>query len=315
MKPLKDLKDEILANKLNHFYVFYGQDFGLRKHYIDRIQKSYGKKQLVDSVKIINDSLKQGSLFKTNAVKIVYNDLDILDAKSEYISNFIKRVTSDCVILVYEEEYPNSTLFKEFEEYITHFPRVNDDIAEEFVEGEIKLSVSSRKELASNCSNDYNLICLEADKIRHYAKSKNISEQSAYEELSNQNQLVVKPEPFSVDEMMNDILIGDFKSLAYWHKLITTYYPDSFFIYLNGIFNSFLIAYLIVKHGRYEGSNKAYELNLPWNRTKAIRELIIPYDADSLLEYAYEVACLDEKVKTGKLQQSELLDYFMCSIL
>ena len=31
MKNLKDLKEDILANKINKFYVFYGEDFGLRK--------------------------------------------------------------------------------------------------------------------------------------------------------------------------------------------------------------------------------------------------------------------------------------------
>ena len=41
MKNLKDLKEDILANKINKFYVFYGEDFGLRKHYIDYLSKKY----------------------------------------------------------------------------------------------------------------------------------------------------------------------------------------------------------------------------------------------------------------------------------
>ena len=43
MKQLKDLKEEILANNIKNFYVFYGQDFGLRQHYIHKIGSYYDK--------------------------------------------------------------------------------------------------------------------------------------------------------------------------------------------------------------------------------------------------------------------------------
>ena len=32
MKRLEDLKEELLADKLQKFYVFYGEDYGIRKH-------------------------------------------------------------------------------------------------------------------------------------------------------------------------------------------------------------------------------------------------------------------------------------------
>ena len=37
MKKLEDLKKELLQDKVNSFYVFYGEDFGIRKHYINKI--------------------------------------------------------------------------------------------------------------------------------------------------------------------------------------------------------------------------------------------------------------------------------------
>ena len=36
MTPLKELKENILNNNIQNFYVFYGEDSGLRKHYIDK---------------------------------------------------------------------------------------------------------------------------------------------------------------------------------------------------------------------------------------------------------------------------------------
>ena len=41
MKSLKDLKDDILHKKFNKFYVFCGDDYGLRHHYIQEIKKYF----------------------------------------------------------------------------------------------------------------------------------------------------------------------------------------------------------------------------------------------------------------------------------
>lgn len=315
MKALKDLKDEIIAKQFQKFYVFYGEDFGLRRHYIQEIKKSFNKIQVVDFASQISSSNTGKGLFKTKQIKIVYNDVEFAKLKADKIQDFIKRITDDCVILVYEEELENTTLFKEFNNHITHFPRVNTNIAEEFIDNEIKLSKQSKAELAKNCKNDYNLICLESDKIRSYASSKNISDQSAYDELNNQGQLVYEYEPFNIDELMDDVLKAEFHNLAYWSNIISKKYKDHFWIYLNAVFNNYLIAYLLVRYGRYEGSNRAYDYGLPWGRTKTLREYAIPYSADDLLESAYEIACLDEKVKSGKIQSDELFDRFLCTIL
>ena len=41
MKNLKDLKEEIINKQFQHFYVFYGEDYGLRDHYIKEIAKQF----------------------------------------------------------------------------------------------------------------------------------------------------------------------------------------------------------------------------------------------------------------------------------
>ena len=151
MKNLKDLKEDILANKINKFYVFYGEDFGLRKHYIDYLSKKYSKKTIVNNALNLGNSFGGGNLFKTTTLYVVPGDLDFAKLKKDKIEEFITKIDkNDCVILDYEDDITNTSLYKNFDEKVTYFPEVNDNIAQQFVESELKLDIASKEELAKN---------------------------------------------------------------------------------------------------------------------------------------------------------------------
>ena len=76
-----------------------------------------------------------------------------------------------------------------------------------------------------------------------------------------------------------------------------------------------VLAYFLVKDGRLNGGNKAYDLKFRWGRIKKLREFVIPYDAPTLLQMAYEVADIDAKVKNGKLEKEKVIDYIICLII
>jgi DNA polymerase III delta subunit len=316
MKNLKDLKEDILANKINKFYVFYGEDFGLRKHYIDYLSKKYSKKTIVNNALNLSNSFGGGNLFKTTTLYVVPGDLDFARLKKDKIEEFITKIDkNDCVILDYEDDITNTSLYKNFDENVTYFPEVSDNIAQQFVQSELKLDIASKEELAKNCHNNYNKILLEADKIRSFAQAKNISEQAAYNELFTQNQLLFEYPEFHSYALMDDILKGNFRALSFWYHIVQEKFQEQFWIALESIFQDYIIAYLIVKYGKYQGGNIAYEYKYNWGRIKTIRDYIIPYDADSLLQTAYEVAKLDEMIKTGKLAKEKLFDYFLCVVI
>lgn len=316
MTPLKDLKENILAGKLNHFYVFYGPDSGLRHHYISKISESYDIVRSLPSMEGISASSRGSGLFKTSQLSIVYNDLEFAKWKTSSLLKYITSLTEDCIILVYEEELGSSNLFKNFSQYITYFPTVQDNIALEFVDSEVSLSLESKLELARNCENNYSNICLESDKIKNYAQAKGINEQIAYDNLKLENQLLYKYPDYNPRDLMNDILQGDFQQLGYWCTVINKLYSDKFWIMLNSIFTDYLIAYCIQSEGnKYKGSSKAYNLGLPWGRTKEIRDFVMPYDSEYLFETAMKVADLDLKVKSGQISQDKLFDYFITIII
>lgn len=316
MKNLKDLKEEILNNQINNFYVFYGEDFGLRKHYIDYLNKKFNKKLVIMHISDLSDNMTGRNLFKLKTLYVIPQDLDFLKERKDKVSAFINKIDKDdCIILDYDMDITNSNFFKNFEEYITYFPEVEDNIAYQFVSSELQLDTLSKEELAKNCHNNYNKILLEADKIKCFANENNISEQNAYNDLYIQNQLLYEYPEFHSYELMNDILKGNFKALSFWYRIVQANFQEQFWIALESIFQDYIIAYLIVKYGKYQGGNIAYAFKFNWGRIKIIRDFIIPYEADYLLQNAYEVAKLDEMIKTGKLSKDKLFDYFLCIIL
>lgn len=315
MKMLENLKKDILNNKIESFYVFYGEDYGIRKHYIDKLKTYFDRVTVVDSCEDISNSIVAKSLFKLKELYIVYNDEEFAKLSKMKIQTFINRLKDKTLILIYEEPLDSSVLFKEFSSYITYFPVVQDNIALEFVDSEMKLMEESKKDIIFDCKNNYNNILMEADKVKNYAEAKSLSEQNSYESLRLKQQTLDEMEPFRSDIMMNDILSGNFNNIGYWLNICKKKDLERFFISLTSIFNDFLIAYYILEYGYYKGSSLAYEIGLPWGRIKRIRDLHIPVSKEYLIDCAYKVAELDKFMKLGKINKDELVDYFVSLIV
>ena len=315
MKNLKDLKEDILNNKIEKFYVFYGEDYGLRHHYIEQIGKHFDKIEPIYDMESFVKTQTGGGLFKKKRLLVAHGEVEFAKQKAFQIQSFISKLNLDSFILCFEQELPSTTLWKEFNDYITYFPVVDDKISLQFVDSELSLNQKSKEELAGNCLKNYNNILLEADKIRNYAQAKGLSEQTAYDDLYNKHQLLYEYEEFHSYNLMNDLLKGNISKLGYWYNLVNANFQEEFWIALESIMDDYLIAYLIVQNGRYNGGNKAYDMGLPWFRIKMIRDFAIPYDANYLLEAAFKVSKLDNDIKTGKLEKEKLFDYFICNII
>lgn len=313
MKKLETLKTDLLQDKVENFYVFYGEDYGIRRHYIERLKTYFQKISYMDNCDSVSKVIVAKSLFNLKELIIIYDDQEFPKLTREQIQTFINRLKDKTILLIYEEPLTNTTLFKDFDKYITYFPVVQDNIAKEFVDSELKLSLEYREQFGYNCLNNYNNILLEADKVKNYAQSTGISEQNSYESLLNKKQVLEQLEDYDSGQMMNDVLVGDYRRLSYWINIVKTKDVDRFQYTLMFIFYDYLIAYLIKKYGKYEGSSRAYRYGLPWGRAKVIRELDINsfQSEEQLLNAAYSISQLDVDLKQGKISKENLIDIFI----
>ena len=317
MKKIEDLKRDILEGKLEHFYVFYGEDYGIRKHYIDKIKTFFkSKPTYAENYEGIKFGSRSVSLFgNNNQLVIAHDDVEFANLKAKEIQQFINNLSTYTVIFVYEDALESSTLFKEFDQYITNFPVVQDNIALEFVTDEIKLYRTEAEKIARNCGNNYNNILLETSKIKNYAEYKNVSIQNAYDTLDSKGQLIQKIDEFDAHEFMNDVLKGNMQNISYWYEVIKNN-PDKLFMSLMTIFNDYLIAGILSRYGKWSGGTEAYNrCNLSWNRIKTIRDFVLDADYESYFDKAFKIATIDLEVKSGRLSKDNIIDYMIDYVL
>lgn len=315
MKKLEDLKSEILNGNIQRFYVFYGEDYGIRKHYIDKLATFFNRREFLDSCEDVSSKTITVSLFKTTTLYVIYGDLSFARQNKNQIQTFINRLKDDTVVLVLEDEQPSTTLFKEFSQYITYFPVVQKNIAVEFVDSELRLSQESKEELAFNCNNNYNNILMESDKVRSYSEARDISEQNAYNALESTNQLLFEYPEYDSGIFMNYVLCENYNDISYWVKLIKSKYIDKFYTTLMFIFTDYLIAYLVRKYGKWDGSSRAYNYGLSWGRAKVIRDLPLLQQSDYYLQCAFRVSEIDVKIKNGRLLREDVIDEFISQVI
>ena len=74
MRKLEDLKTDLLNDKLENFYIFFGSDVGIRKHYIDKISTYFSQKISVSDWNEIKSLSTTKSLFSLKQLFLVYND-------------------------------------------------------------------------------------------------------------------------------------------------------------------------------------------------------------------------------------------------
>lgn len=309
MKKLEDLKTEILNNKINNFYVFYGEDFGIRKHYINKISETFGGSIYLNDYNEVSSMTVTKGLFTIKKLLVIYNDQEFLKLNDKQLATFIERLNKYTVIFDYDTLA--ETYIKKFDNYCTYFPEVETIIATEFIEDEVNLINKDKNNLAYNCENNYSNILLECDKIKNYAEYSNLSQQNAYENLEIQKQMIKRVDEFDCNAFMDDVLTNNRDRISYWSELITKNYNDEFWYNLNRIFIDFIIAYYIKAYGVYKCGSILYNLGLPWIRTKHLRELPIVYSKEYLLELANSVAGLDKKVKQGRIANTDVFDRFI----
>lgn len=316
MKRLEDLKKDLLDGKVENFYVFYGEDYGIRHHYVEKINSFYpGPITCLDTYESVKNTNRSMLLFgPTKRIVLIYNDIDFLKLNEYDISKFIQGLVNTICIFIYEKIDENSDLFTKFDNYITYFPVVQPSIATEFVNSEIKLIKDDASILAYRCDDNYSNILLESDKIKEYASAHNISQQSAYEVLNMSNQLIEKCDDFNPNFFIEDLLTQNARNYGYWYDIINKK-PDQFYMSLTFMFYDLLIAVILKLHGYSKGSSRAYNLKLPWGRVKVIRDLDIPYTSDDLAYMAHRLVSMDTSIKSGDLDKTKIADYVFNELL
>ena len=311
MKSLIDLKKDILDDKLDTFYVFTGEEYMIRRIYYEKIAQKYGKLKRFDSVQGIYMELEKKSLFALKNVLLCYNDLEFLKQKEKTYERLLKLSKNNIVILVYDEIPEKGPFRKVFEDYITQFNKVTDDIALKYVNKESKtpIAIHFEEKIAFNCNNSYGAIIEEMNKYNYYKQinpDDNI-DPKVYSCLFYDRKMIPTPKEFA-----NAFISTDVNKLREYIKILK---DNNILGYLPELYSTIVIALFIKIYGKWNGGTKAYESGENWGRIKEIRDFNISYSKDDLVDIRYLIYKLDLDLRKGRMKPEYAWNYLIGVIL
>lgn len=312
MRSLIDLKSELLRGELHELYVFTGEENLIRRIYYEKIGEIYGNLTVLDSVSALYTELGKKPLFPRKTAYIVYNDLDYLKEKEKVLQRLIKLAKKHVVILVYEEIPEKSVFRRVFEDYITVFNKVSDDIAVKYVNKEANGKLIDRlfaQRIAFNCYNSYNNIVEEMNKYKWYKEdnSDDAIDALTYATLFTDRKIIPTPKEFA-----NAFLKRDAQLLGNYIKVLK---EENILGYLPELYNTIVIALYIKLYGKWDGGTRAYNGGEYWGRIKEIRDFKISYSKNDLLDIRYDLYQLDLDVRRGRMRADLAWDWLIGVIL
>lgn len=306
MVNLIDLKNNISNNQLDNLYIFTGEEFKIKQVYYNKISELYGNLRKFETVEGIYKECSKSSLFALKNVFVCYNDMEYLKSSEKVFNKLIevaKKGTS-IIVLVYDD-IPEKSVFKRvFDEYITQFNRVDDDIALKYVS---QLGCNNKKlaeKIIFNTGNSYGHIVEEVNKYKHFNQE---IDEDVYNTIFYDVKIPPVPAKFANMFVTNDIV-------NIRHH-IETLKNQNILVYISEIINTINICLFFKVYNKWDGGKRAYESGEYWGRIKELRDMYIPYSKTDLLNIRYELYRLDIDIRKGRLKAEWSWDYLIGVVL
>lgn len=321
MKSLIDLKKELKENRLTqNLYIFTGEENYIRKLYYQKIAQICGNLKSLESINDLYKELEKKQLFALKTAYFVYNDIEFLKQKEKVYERLLKLCKDKVVVLVFEEIPEKGPFRTIFEDYITVFNKVSDDIALKYVTREYPIKDKNlAQKIAFNAYNSYNYIIEEMNKYKWYIKQLHydaeVNQQNYDDAIDAMTYACLfydrkeKPTP---KEFADAFLQRDAKTLSEYLKLLK---DENILGYLPELYNTIVLALYLKVYGKYDGGTRAYNAGEYWGRVKEIRNFNITYTKNDLLDIRYLIYQLDLDVRGGRMKANLAWDWLIGVIL
>ena len=163
-----DLKKDIRAKNVGHFYVFYGLEREGMKIYWEQMANRTDREVLfVDTVK---EALGQRpSLLEKPKVIVVNNDKDFTSTETAW--DKVENISKNIVIVTYDTLNKNSKFYKRFTDVCVMFDYFTPEVLTYHIQKHLTVSDRTARDLINACGSSYGRILLEIDKIQRISKA------------------------------------------------------------------------------------------------------------------------------------------------
>lgn len=180
---LSDLKTAIQNDKVENFYIFTGDEFGIRNLYINKIAEKRGLAILwVDTLDEIYRELNAKAIFGGGTLFVVYNDKEALKNTAR-IRQFVEgNYIQNGILIIVDDKVKADELYND---KIVGFVELPLEILESYCRKYLKSGGGYYSQLIKRCNNSYTYLMNEIDKIKAVSEERGITVDEVLEKIIN----------------------------------------------------------------------------------------------------------------------------------
>lgn len=182
LMDIQTLKQELVAGKTQHYYVFIGDELAMQDIYIDKIAEvSKLPKVSVSDIHAIYTKLTAPALIKAEpALYVIRNDEEYYKSTAWKKLLKLPNFKGNILVLRYSDVKKSSEFCKAHKELLVSFDLVNSTLLKNRLRATTGLNDACCKELVALSGGNYGCIKNEIYKLQAYARANNYSWMTAY---------------------------------------------------------------------------------------------------------------------------------------
>jgi DNA polymerase III delta subunit len=160
------VKKQIKAKTLDNFYIFTGEEVEVQRIYVHKMAEVSNRDvQYIDNVSHVYG--RKSSLFSKAKCYVCRDDMDFIKTESTW-DDIVEALGDNMLILLVSEIDKRIKFYKRFSDKIVEFKHMNQDTLKKYILKQINLSEYWLDKLIDVCESDYSRILLEIDKIKQF---------------------------------------------------------------------------------------------------------------------------------------------------
>lgn len=312
---LMELKQHIdTSDNLAGIYIYTGPENVILNAYVDRLAKKVNLAKVeYESIKPVYDKLSSNSLFgKQDALYLIREDTSFLTSESDWNLFTPKLIKNNIIVLIYSNISKGSKFYKHFENNITIFDRLGNEVLAKYVIKELKgLKQNYAEELVNICEKSYSRILLECDKLKHLSEAKKININQAYEYAMSTSFIFIPPED-AIFAFVDACLNRNVQDCYYYLNECKNINESELNI-LSNLYNKFRALLQV----QLVGYNKdiCSITGLQFFQVKQVSSFTNRYTTDELLKNLRLIRYCETSIKQGIMEASETIDFMLVNLL
>lgn len=304
---LLELKQDIMQNKLKHFYIFVGEEIGIINIYLTEMSNKIRLKiQRTGKVEDIYPKLG-GDLFGgSDGFYVVRDDRDFIKTET----NIVDDLGGSYLVLLYSTTDSRLKFFKTYKDRIVEFEKLSPEVLKKYIYRECSLNQNNLQKLCEVTGNSYDISMLECDKINQFSEYSSEDVNTSFNVLLREG-VIYQKEEYDVFKFTEAVMNRKIKSGFHIAKVLSDSGVSSVNM-LGTLYNS-VKNVLLVKV--CENPDIENTTGLDSKQVYFAKKCVNSYRVEELINAIHLIADVVDGVKNGIIDEQYAVPYTLVNML